>query len=546
VRSPFLAVALLLALVSSPAPSPAQAPSARYGDLVELFHAWRAFQTPRMQDGVPDYGRAAMERQHAELAAWRDRLAAVDTTGWTVSEQIDWILVWAEMNGLDFEHRVTRPWERDPAFYVWFFPAPTDVPEREGPNIHGRIELPDFARPLSGADAAEIAARLRKAGAVYLQARVNLTGDARDLWVTGTRTIREQSEDLAAFSESVREAHPDLAAAAAEARAASTSFAEWLDEQTPSRTGPSGVGKENYTWYLRNVHLVPYSWEDEELLLRRELARTHASLRLEEHRNRDLPALARIDDAAEYDRAVNAAVTEYMSFLEEEEVLPIREYMDAALRAQMGRFRPAEGLRGFFDEVTYRDPIVMRTHHYHWFDLARMREEPHASLIRRVPLLHDIWDGRAEGMATAMEEMMMHAGLLDDRPRARELVWIMLAQRAARGLGGVYQHGRELDFDEATVFASSWTPRGWLPADGATIQHEEQFYLRQPGYGGSYVIGKIQIEQLIAEYARAREGRFALSEFLEEFDRAGLIPVSLIHWELTGDRSMLDEALGEP
>jgi len=29
----------------------------------------------------------------------------------------------------------------------------------------------------------------------------------------------------------------------------------------------------------------------------------------------------------------------------------------------------------------------------------------------------------------------MHAGLYDDTPRSREIVWIMLAQRAARGLG---------------------------------------------------------------------------------------------------------------
>jgi hypothetical protein len=126
----------------------------------------------------------------------------------------------------------------------------------------------------------------------------------------------------------------------------------------------------------------------------------------------------------------------------------------------------------------------------------------------------------------------------------RELVWIMLAQRAARGLGGLYQHGLEMDFDEATRFASRWTPRGWLPAEGSTIQHEEQFYLRQPAYGGSYIIGKIEIEKLIAEYARQREGRFVLAEFMDDFNRAGIIPVSLIYWELTGDKSMLEEAIG--
>ena len=517
-----------------------------HAELVDFFHAWRVFHTPPVHDGVPDYSAAAMERQHHELAAWQQRLAAFDTTGWSIPEQVDWYLVRAEMNGLDFAHRVKRPWVRDPSFYVWFYPSPTDVPEREGPNIYGAVELPDYDWPLSGADAAEIAVRLRRAGAVYAQARGNLTGNARDLWVTGTRSIREQSEALERFAASVDAAHPDLAAAAREARDASDAFAVWLDAQAPDRTGPSGVGRENYTWNLHHVHLLPYSWEDEVVLLRRELARALSALRLEEHRNRRLPELTRIDDAEEYDRRLNEAVTEYMAFLEEEDILPVKPYMDAALRARIGRFTPAEGLRGFFDEITYRDPVVMRTHHYHWFDLARMREEPHPSPIRNTPLLYNIFDGRAEGMATGMEEMMMHAGLLDDRPRARELVWILLAQRAARGLGGLYQHGLEMTFDEATRFASKWVPRGFLPADGATIQHEEQFYLTQPAYGTSYVIGKIEIEKLMAEYARQREGRFDLKTFLDDFNGAGVIPVSLIYWELTGDKSMLAAAVGSP
>ena len=87
-------------------------------------------------------------------------------------------------------------------------------------------------------------------------------------------------------------------------------------------------------------------------------------------------------------------------------------------------------------------------------------------------------------------------------------------------------------------------PRGFLPADGATIQGEEHFYLTQPGYGTSYIIGKIEIERLLAEYARGREGSFVLSEFMDDLNSAGVIPVSLIYWELTGSRSMLDAALG--
>jgi len=138
---------------------------------------------------------------------------------------------------------------------------------------------------------------------------------------------------------------------------------------------------------------------------------------------------------------------------------------------------------------------------------------------------------------------VMHEGLLESRPRTAELVYIMLAQRAARALGGLYQHGLEMDFKQATELASKWVPWGLLPAEGATIQHEEQFYLQQPHYGSSYVIGKIDLDRLIAEYARQREGKFVLREFMDDFSTRGLIPLSLLYWEMTGDKSMLNEAL---
>lgn len=518
--------------------------SPSYKTLTTLFAEWRAFQAPQVNNGVPDYSADAMGRKHRELPGWQKRLAAIDTNGWPIGQQVDWYIVWAEMNGYDFAQRVTRPWANDPAFYQWFYTWPTDVPEREGPNIHGAVELPNYQQPLSKTDATEIAARLRLIGGVYRQAKNNLTGNGRDLWIYGARAIQGQSDELAAFSKAVSSAHPDLAKAALEAKAESDRFAAWLTGEASKKTDKSGVGKDNYTWNLRNVHLVPYTWDDHVLIMQRELARAHASLRLQEHRNRRLPGHTKIESADEYDRRLNAAVTEYMQFLEHEEIVTIKGYMDAALRARIGRFSPAKGLRGFFSEITYREPIMMRTHDYHWIDLARMREEPHPSPIRRVPLLENIFDSRAEGMATGMEEMMMHAGLLDSKPRARELVWVLLAQRAARALGGLYQHGLEMSIDEATKFASQWTPWGLLPADGETIQGEEHFYLQQPGYESSYISGKILIERLIAEYARKREGQFVLKDFMDEYNGSGVIPVSLIYWEMTGDKSMLEEAVG--
>src|SRR5690606_5091694 len=128
-----------------------------------------------------------------------------------------------------------------------------------------------------------------------------------------------------------------------------------------------------------------------------------------------------------------------------------------ALRARVGRFRP--GPREFFTEVNHRDPLVMRTHDYHWFDLARLEAEPHPDPVRRGPLLYNIFITRTEGLATGWEEMMLQAGLFDEQPRSRELVYVLLAQRAARALGDLRMHANEFTLEEAAQFASANTPR---------------------------------------------------------------------------------------
>jgi uncharacterized protein (DUF885 family) len=206
--------------------------------------------------------------------------------------------------------------------------------------------------------------------------------------------------------------------------------------------------------------------------------------------------------------------------------------MVPALLARMGRFSP--GPREFFTEVDYRDPEVMRTHDYHWLDLGRMEREPHASPIRRGALLYNIFNTRTEGHATGWEEMMLHAGMFDAHPRTRELIWILLAQRCARALGDLRMHANEMSLEQAATFASRNTPRNWLRLDANTVRGEQQLYLEQPAYGTSYVIGKIEVERLLDARARQLGDRFAMRDFMREFDAAGLIPATLLRWEMTG------------
>lgn len=517
--------------------------SARYDDLVAFFREWREFQKPKLVDGVPDYTATAMAAQQKELDSWRRRLGAIDPGGWPVAQQVDYHVVRAELNGLDFDHRVLKPWANNPGFYATVFTEESDQPAREGPLAIGGIDLWTYEFPLTEARAAELDAGIRSIPGLLAQAKRNLTGSGRDLWIFGTKSLRQQAADLASLASRLEGAPPGLRSDVAHARKATDELVAWLDSVAPSKSGPSGVGVENYDWYLKNVQLVPLTWRDEVTLMERELARAHALLAMEEVRNAKLPVPAPIASADEYDRRFGAAVTEYMAYLRDHEILEVRDWMDAALRARIGRFHA--GPREFFSEVDYREPEVMRTHGYHWLDKGRMVHQPHASPIRRGALLYNIFNTRTEGHATGWEELMMQAGMFDSHPRARELVYILIAERAARALGDLRMHSNELTLEQASALASEGTPRGWLGMDGNLVRAEQHLYLQQPGYGTSYLIGKIEIEKLLAERREQLGSRFSMRQFMEEFDAAGLVPASLVRWELTGRKSEeLERMLG--
>jgi uncharacterized protein (DUF885 family) len=509
-----------------------------YDDLVELWQQWRTFERPPLRDGAPDYTAAAVAQRHAELKRYQERLEAFDATGWTREQRIDLELVRAQLNGMDFDLRVLQPWARDPAYYQSIWTEQSDTPEHEGPAHHGLVELWQYTYPLSAADAGKLAQQLSVVRPLLDQARGNLTGNARDLWVTGIGTMEAQVTNLDDLAQKTQGAGAELARAVTEAREATVGFVAWLEEQAPKKNGPSGIGKEAYEWNLKHVHLVPMTWDEEVALLKRELARAHASLRFEEHRNRGLPALTAPADADAYAKKANDAVTKYMAWLARKQVFTVEPYLEPALRRHIDPFVPPER-RNFFSIASHYEPITLYAHFQHWFDHAWLVHAPNASPIRRSAWYYNAWDSRAEGMATAMEEIVLHAGYYDDNPRAREIVWIMLAQRAARGLASLYAHANLMDIRQAKAFQVEWTPRGWMRPDLDLLHFEQQLYLRQPGYGTSYVTGKYLIDELVKDRSQQQGAAFTLGGFIDEFNAAGMMPVSLIRWQLTGDASMV-------
>jgi len=514
-----------------------------YQKLVELFNDWREFESPPLLSGAPDYTAIRFKEDKKLFRALQKRLNKINIGRWPIPQQIDWHVVQAEMNGYDFNCRVLRPWERDPAFYQTVWTYKSDVPAHEGPTNHATIELWTYSFPLTQDEQRRLAKELRVVPPLLEQARENLVGNARDLWVAGTENLRRQEKRLDSLSKKLAQHHPDslssdLKGALSHAKQSTGSFVGWLDAQAIYKNGPSGIGKENYTWYQQNVHLVPLSWEEEVSLLKRELDRAWSSLVLEEQKNRGLSPMVSAKTAEEFDAMAEAGVQRLMKFLDEKEIMPIKPNMEPALREHMGQFVP-EDQRNFFLIGMHYDPVPLYSHFYHWFDLAQMRDEPHSSPIRREPLLYNIFDSKSEGIATGVEEIFMHAGLYEDSPRSKEIVWIMLAQRAARGLGSLYAHANMMTMEEAGKVHVKWTPRGWMEREPHLLKFEQHLYLRQPGYGTCYVTGKHLIGGLVAEYAEQLEKqgkRFIMKDFFKKFNDAGNIPVELVRWEITGNK----------
>ena len=544
--TPYTAGAICFTMILGSASMQAQqnpVPPAGYQELVQLFSDWREFEDPPLLNGAPDYTPERFAKDHQIFQGLEKRLNKIKIDDWPTACQVDWHIVRAEMNGYDFNYRVLKPWVRDPAYYQTVWMDQSDVPAHEGPTNHATLEFWTYQFPISSDEENRLSKDLKVIPPLLKQARENLTGNARDLWIAGIENIKGQTRDLDRIAENIMSSNPqpELTAALKDAQKATVDFTGWLEKQAPDKTGPSGIGKENYTWYQQNVHLLPLTWEEEVQLLQRELDRAWSSLKLEEHRNRDLPPMKAANTPEEFARLTENGVQRFMNFLKEKEIMPIKPNMEPALREHMGEFVP-EDKRNFFLIGMHYDPVPLYCHFIHWFDLAQIRDEPHESPIRRGPLLYNIFDSKNEGIATGVEEMFMHAGLYENSPRSREIVWIMIAQRAARGLGSLYAHANEMTMAEAGQVHVKWTPRGWMKREPHLLQFEQHLYLRQPGYGTCYITGKYLIERLLTEWSEQLEEKgkpFVMKDFFQIFNDAGNIPVELVRWEMTGNNDGL-------
>jgi hypothetical protein len=512
-------------------------------ELEVLFTDWRQFETPPLNNGAPDYSVETFRNRMPEFRKLRDRLNEIDKSKLDIKSKIDWTIIWAEMNGFEFNFRVLKPWERDPAYYKSVWMNRSDVPAHEGPTHHSVVEIWQYDFPLSKNESSELNKQLRVIPVLNEQAKINLTDNAKDLWIAGIRDIDTQISDLQSILNYPNVNNDqNLVTTINEAIESTVSFSNWLKSESSKKDGPSGIGKENYTWYQNNVHLVPLSWDDEVMLLKRELARAWSSLKLEEHKNRNLPKLNSASTPEEYNLLVSEASKELINFLDKEEIVDVKDFYKEALDEHLGSYIP-EDKRNFFWITVHLDPKPLFSHFFHWFELAEMDFNPSQNVLRKGPLLYNIFDSRNEGVATAVEEMFMQTGLYENNPRSKEIVYILIAQRAARGLGSLYAHANLMSMEEAGKIHSEYTPRGWMKTEKELLIFEQHLYLRQPGYGTSYITGKYLFENALAEFSRLNENDASanLKSFFSKLINIGSIPMTLFHWEINNDSSVISD-----
>ena len=270
-----------------------------YQDLLEIHAALQAFKPFSPVDGVTDYSAPVISGRRGEISAMQDRLQGIDVRGWSVPQEVDYLTVRAELDEQEFILRVTRPWARDPTFY-----------------LSALLRMAFTELPAEGETLARLQQNLRAVPPLLEQARGNLTDVAADNAALAIRSLtlsdgvengfpyRESPppgvigwyEDLLARAEGQPELMSDVTAALDALRG----FHDWLVEHRASMDGLNGVGKEKLDWFVRNALLIPYTSDEMMVLAQREYDRLRAFNALERHRNRGLPEIALPTSREEY------------------------------------------------------------------------------------------------------------------------------------------------------------------------------------------------------------------------------------------------------
>ncbi|MDQ6671243.1 MAG: DUF885 domain-containing protein [Chloroflexota bacterium] len=534
--------------------------------LAAQFWAWRAGTQPSSGDDIPrierpsgwtpDWAPQSIDRQRQQLRAFEAGWEALGPAAraWPIPDQVDYRLIGSALARVHWEMDVVQGWRRNPHFYVH---------QTLGPVFEALLQPPPF-------DATRVDALLRRADSIpatVSAAQANLAPGAlrpfADLAIGVLADIRARLRAV------VRELTPLLELAAADqldqamrrAGEALENFRDWLSARRLEMPGEATpVGRDAYADFLLRVALVPMSPEQVAAAGQQEFERAVAFEALEQQRNRHLAALSL--PATQADQIARQAAGEEMlrQFCEHHDLLSfpswLRHYRNAPLPAYLA---PLKGL-GVTDDLTSatrlandgisyipeprpdlpyfylamaRDPRTLIAHEgMHYYQLAR--SWAHEDPVRR----HYYDSGANEGIGFYAEEMLLQAGLFDDSPRSREIIYNFMRLRAVRVAIDVRLAMGELSIDTA---ATELATR--VPMDVATAHDEAAFFASEPGQAITYQVGKLQILRFLADARLARGERFSLRTFHDALWTNGNVPIALQRWEalgLTNELSLLD------
>ena len=526
----------------------ASIPKNKYNDLVQIFNALRKLQEPILDNGVPDYTEKAMLVQYSDLKDLKIKLLSIDTSGWMVNNRVDYHLVKGEMAAFEFHHRTLKPWSRDPGFYSF----------RSGDagasmNVeHLMRPLYDIEVPLSKNKQDEIKTLLEIVPEIFSQARKNLTNGSYDLAELAIRNGKNEAEMFLRIADDLAVHHPALSAGAERAAKEIIRFGEWLDVKKHAMEKLSGSGKEDYTWWMKNVQFSPWGWEESNDIIHREYDRIMTFLKLEEQRNRELPPLKVAMNKKEYETSLFYALNHVVDFLRDSDMMTIDEWVNPSdytgfenlddlvkiiekTEKSDDEFLPEN--TSIDTKVRQREILPGETHEYigHMLDEQR-QERLDLSPIRKAYRRFNMGSMRLEGWAVALEELLMQAGVLDDRPqKGREMEYLMNASHMSLAIPDMKMHANEINLEEARELCAEIMPRGWSRPKENMVWFEMQSNLRNPGgFHSNVVTGKAYFMKLFRERAVQLGDNFVIKDFIDEFLSYGIIPMPLIRWEMTG------------
>ncbi|MDX1459796.1 MAG: DUF885 family protein [Xanthomonadales bacterium] len=514
-----------------------------YATLVEMNGEILELAKPEMNDGVPDLGTHAIARRREALEDFRERLLSIDTSAWKVPQQVDYLLVWSKMNDLVFQHRVMQPWSRDPLSYLYQF---SRIPYAEVPSTSAEeeklaVELRAVPEMVENAiqNLSQPAGELAKL-AIFLLDNFDGVGQGEPYRDNPPEGTIGWFADLCARLEA---AGSGLTADCATATAAAQRYHDWLVENLDGMQASAAIGTENYNWYLRHVRLLPHTADELKLIGEREFHRYRFNYILDRYKNRSLPELELTQSKEQHEQRTRDAEARTRALVEELDLFTIPDYMPDEFETDVFWSPRARTDRHFWEELQFRNALNNHIHASipgHRFDaeIRKRLDNP----IRRT---HSE-SARAEGWATYLEETLIQAGIADDSPRVRELFYAALIKRGSRFFAEIGMHTGEMTLDEANAYMMDWVP--YMEEDLG--RYDLVGYLRRPGLGSMYLLGKNQIEQLISERAFQLGDDFDLGEFHDDLLSRGIIPLTLIRWEMAGldddARVVWKDVVGKP